>query len=340
MSNDLLAAWSVTDLVTPVAVRILASLGLLRRIAAEPVPLPRLAAEHDLREPTLRRILRLLALRGVVRIGPGEVVEATPVGRILGDGPGGAFSTRLDWSGAAGTLDRLVLDDCLAAVRGRTPEDLWSRLDGDPGFSRSFDALMAARAGEWLAPVVALPLWREAGRVVELGGGRGHLLTALLDAWPELRGTLVDRAAVVTDLAASLAAEGRTERLSVEPGDFFAEVPAGGDVYLLAHVLHDWNDEQAARILATAARAAGPGGRIAVVERVVDEDPDPTDPAALETAIQDLRLHVLFDGGERTERQFRELAARAGLVLADSFALSGRRRLLLLTPAAGGGVTD
>ncbi|WP_152361832.1 methyltransferase [Microlunatus speluncae] len=325
MDDVALEAWTVIDLVTPLAVRIAATTGLLGRIVDAPVPIPELAAELALTEDVLRRLLRPLAVRQVVRL-EGDRAVATEVGRALADGPTGAFSARLDWAGAAGELDRLVISEALSAVRGAAPDRLWDRLDRDPELSRSFDALMSARATEWIAPVAAHPLWSGVDHVLELGGGRGHLLRALLDAWPRLRGTLLDRAAVITDLAGSEAVA--AGRLRLEPGDFFGDVPTGADVYLLAHVLHDWDDEQAIRILASAARAAGPHGRVVVVERVVPEQLT-ADAATLETAIQDLRLFVLFGGGERTEQQFRTMADRAGLALGSIDPLTGHRQLLV-----------
>ncbi len=139
MDDDALLAWSVIDLVTPVVVRVAATLGLLRRIAEQPLPIPRLAAELALRPDLVRRLLRLLAVRGVVRVGPGDVVEATGVGRLLADGPNGPVVTRLDWTGAAGELDRIVVRNLLWHCSMPGPSSTapcWNARPGSPNWPR------------------------------------------------------------------------------------------------------------------------------------------------------------------------------------------------------------
>lgn len=335
--DDLRArAAALTDLATPVVLRIASTTGLLRHLAREPATVRQLAAEHDLPRPAVVRIVRLLAARGVVAVSSDQAeptVQATDLGRLLDDGPGGAYATRLDWRGAAGELDRAFVSDFADVIDGHRPDDVWTRFGTDEQFSRSFDEMMRARAVEWTPPVVEHPVWGTVDRVVDLGGGLGHLVTALLDRWPQLHATLVDRPVVARRSAAELAGHRHAARLQVVGGDILSRMPPGADGYLLAHVLHDWDDDHAVRILTTAGTAARESdGAVIVVERVLPDQVGAGDPVTLEAVLQDVRLYVLFGGGERTQPEFCELADRSGLALESVSPLSGLRRLMILRP--------
>jgi len=145
-------------------------------------------------------------------------------------------------------------------------------------------------------------------RLVDVGGGHGILLGAILRSAPDLHAVLVDQPAVVTDARRRLAAEGVADRCQLVPGDFSDEVPAGADAYLLSRMLHDWTDDDARRVLATCRSAVGPDSRLLVVEAILPER------AADQPAVirMDLHMLVLLGARERTEVQFRRLLADAG----------------------------
>jgi hypothetical protein len=145
--------------------------------------------------------------------------------------------------------------------------------------------------------------WSGAETVVDVGGGNGSLLRALLSAQPHLRGVLFDQPHVV-------AAATPGERCTAVGGSFFEAVPEG-DVHVQMQILHDWNDEDATRILRVC-RAAVPGhGRLRIVDLVVpDEISD--EPSTL----IDLQMLVLLGGRERTLTQWRDLLAAGGFELA------------------------
>ena len=147
-------------------------------------------------------------------------------------------------------------------------------------------------------------------QVVDVGGGQGVLLAAVLRAHPHLRGVLFDQPAVVAGAAPVLRAAGVADRCEVVGGDFFAAVPAGGDVYLLSRILHDWDDARATALLRVLHRAARPGARLVVVERVL-----PPGDAPHPGKLIDLTMLVMLGGRERTEAEFRALLAGAGFSL-------------------------
>lgn len=315
---------ALCDLVTPMVMRATVALGLADALATRPRPVEAVAGELGVDAAALTRLVAFLAARGVVAVDPSggddgrRAVRLTERGAPLAAAePGGSWPSRLDWAGAAGHLDRMFVESLLPALRtGRCRHDVWATLDGSLG--RSFDELMAARAVEWVPPVVELGLWADVRRVVDVGGGRGHLLRALLSAWPHLEGTLVERSG-----PAAWAAREAHPRLAVVVGDLRADPPPGRDAYVLAHVLHDWPDEAAAGILRGAGRAAADDGRVLVVERLLD------DPATRrETTHQDLRMLVLFGGRERTRDQFAALGAAAGLRLSGTAATGAGRHVL------------
>lgn len=334
---------ALTDLVTPVVVRVAATIGLLEQVVRAPAPADELAGRLGVDPDVVTRLARFLAVRGIFTADTRGVVRATQVGRALFDRQSGSYTARLDWLGAAGRLDRMFVAECLAAMRGeRTRGDLWDELDQDADFARSFDELMTTRADEWAGVLVTHAMWRDVRHVADVGGGRGHLLVRLLDTWPHLRGTLVERAGPARAATAEIARRSLDDRADVVVADFRDEIPACCDVYLLAHVLHDWDDATAACILRRTAAAAGPHGRVVVVERVLTRQGGGERRAQLEATAQDLRLFVLFGGRERTLAQFGGLARRSGLVLRRRGRLTAGRSLLVFdaTGKASAGRTD
>ena len=145
---------------------------------------------------------------------------------------------------------------------------------------------------------------------MDVGGATGNMLAAILSRHRAVRGVLFDRPYVVKEAPALLAARGVADRVSIEAGNFFERVPAGGDAYLLSHIIHDWTVEQCLTILGHCRRAIGPGGRVLVVETVLPADGTPH-----AGKMQDLVMLMFPGGKERTEAEYAELLAKADLRL-------------------------
>jgi hypothetical protein len=147
-------------------------------------------------------------------------------------------------------------------------------------------------------------------RVVDVGGGRGALLAAVLKANPRLRGVLFDAPHVVAGAQSTLETQGVTDRCEVVGGDFFESLPTGGDAYMLKWILVSWDDEQSVTILQNCRHAMGSQGRLLVIERIIPPGNEP-----FFGKLADLNLLVMYKGRHRTEREYRSLFARAGFEL-------------------------
>jgi len=156
--------------------------------------------------------------------------------------------------------------------------------------------------------------WQDGQTVVDVGGGRGALLAGLLTRKPGLNGVVFDLPHVVAGATADIAAAGIADRCRVVGGDATEAVPEGGDIYLFARVLFNWNDDIAKSMLARCARAMHPNARLLVIDTMLADGP-----AADSATLIDLNNLMLFGGRCRTEAQWRRLFASAGLVMVQSY---------------------
>jgi 2,7-dihydroxy-5-methyl-1-naphthoate 7-O-methyltransferase len=184
-------------------------------------------------------------------------------------------------------------------------QPFWQYLDANPEISTAFDQTMAGGASYWAAIADGFD-WSATTHVVDVGGGTGALLGAVLIRNPGLRGTLLDLPETVARGAEYLTGLGLTDRFGVAGQSFFDPLPADADVYLLSKIIHDWDDHDAAAILRRCAQAADQHGRVLIIEGHGD-----TADAAF--AEMNLRMLVLTGGRERTLDEYQDLAGTAGL---------------------------
>jgi len=287
-----------------------AELGIADLLAAGPQTVDALATATGTEPGALRRVLRLLAAEGVFSEEASGAFAQTP----LSDG------LRVDAAGSPRDFLRMI---------GREPFLAWGRLldavrTGRPSFelvfgaprfdwlaqnpeaAALFQAAMVALSDDVVAPIAAAYAFGDLGVVVDVGGGHGSLLSAILARYPTVQGILFDLPDGVAAAAAGLG--GPLPRCKLVAGDFFESAPQGADVYLMKKVLHDWSDDDAVRILANCRRAMAPGGRVLVAETVVPPGnaPDPI-------KVMDVNMLVVTGGRERTAAEFAALFARAGL---------------------------
>jgi SAM-dependent methyltransferase len=290
------------------ALSVAASLGLSDLLADGPRTPAELAAATGTHEPTLRRLLRALATVGVYERQDDGRFALTELGATLrSDVPGSV-------AGWATLIGRPSYVHAWAALEDsvRTGENAFTRVHGTsvweyraarPEEQAVFDRAMTSLSGPVIDAVARAYDFGRFGSVVDVGGGRGHQLAAILERHPGVRGVLFDQPEAVAAVAPG-------ERTSVVGGDFFESVPEGCDAYLLKAVLHDWPDEECVAILRSCRRAMAPGGVVLLVEQLLDLAPDP-----VRTAFSDLNMLVAPGGRERELAEYGSLLTAAGFSL-------------------------
>jgi hypothetical protein len=290
------------------AIHVAAVLGIADLMRDGPRGSDDLARATQTHAPSLHRVLRALAAVGVLHEGDDGNFALTDLGECLRSdaaepvGAWAAFVGRPYHWQAWGAL--------LHGVRtGETPfvhvhgTDAWDYRATHPEDGAIFDAAMTDIMRRANGHVLAAYDFGRFATVVDVGGGRGAFLRAILDANPSMRGVLFDQPHVVTGIEAG----GRCE---VVAGSFFESVPAGADAYVLKAVVHDWEDADARRILERCRVAMPDHGALLVVERELGPPNENAD-----AKLSDLNMMVGLGGRERTREEFGALLASAGFAL-------------------------
>lgn len=276
------------------------------------------------------RLLRALASFGIVDArGDGYAINA--VSRLLLPGTGYhegmLFNADPRQLGVWGLLADSIRGS-RSAFELASGVPFFEQLGRDRALGALFDQAMHA----WAAPTIAavVQTWRPPSRatIVDVGGGHGHYLAAVLAKSPDCRGVLFDRPEVLAGAGPTLAPV--ADRVTTIGGSFFESVPAEGDIYLLANILHDWSDQECVRILQRVRAVLRPESRVHVIELIVPEG-SPAHPGPL----VDLMMMALFrDGRERTEAEFRALARAAGLDVERVIPTITPSAVVVMRPAA------
>jgi hypothetical protein len=207
--------------------------------------------------------------------------------------------------------------------------DCWAYLGKNPTDAAVFNAAMSADS-RWMADSIAAAYdFSRFTEIVDIGGGEGTLLAAILQANPLVRGTLFEQPDIAQDAATHFDNLGLSSRCGVVPGNFFVSVPKDADAYLLKWVLHDWPDAKAIEILAKCREALAPGGRIVIVEHAIDND-NPT----LAPSLMDLTMMVVTGGRERTRKEYEDLLAQVGCRLLKVVSTDCQLNILEAAPIA------
>jgi hypothetical protein len=186
----------------------------------------------------------------------------------------------------------------------------WEYRQLHPEEGAIFDRAMSENTRRLAADVLAAFDFGRFGTIVDVGGGQGALLAAILRQHPAVRGVLFDQPHVVAGAPPILSTAGVADRCQVVSGSFFETVPEGGDAYIMKYIIHDWADAEATAILRTCRRAISQSAVLLVVERVV---PPPDE--GMEVKFSDLNMLVGPGGQERTRNEFADLLAAAGFQL-------------------------
>jgi hypothetical protein len=312
--SDWADLWAVADLVTPMAVRVAATLGIADSVAQGLSTTSLLAEASGTDSKALERVLRHLVSVGMLCRDASGTFSLTELGDLLRDEHPAGMRRRLDIEGAVGRAD-LSYFQLLHTVRtgdaaypAQFGRSFWEDLSQDAALATSFDVLMGCDVTAEAPAIVAAYDWGSLGHVVDVGGGNGSLVTALLGTFPALRGTVVDLPGACEAARQKFAAAGLSGRADVVPGSFFDSLPEGAGGYVLSAILHNWDDDAVGRILRCCAQAADRRGRVFVVERAANDE------TSVDTA-RDLRMLAYFGGRERSLAEVTSLAGASGLDL-------------------------
>jgi 2,7-dihydroxy-5-methyl-1-naphthoate 7-O-methyltransferase len=226
----------------------------------------------------------------------------------------------------AGGRAELAFVELLGTIMTGTPayvlrygRKFYADLDARPELRRSLDVQMNWRFHRQAPQIAERFDWSRFSDIVDVGGGEGTLLEAILRLHPDLRGRVLDLPLTTTAAYERFAAAGLGDRAGVVCGSFFEPLPAGAEAYLLSEILHNWDDEHARAILAGCRRAAAPNGTVVVIEAMLGQGVD---------SAMNLFMLMCFGGQERTPRQLVALAADRGLVLRGSAPVADGRTAL------------
>ena len=295
-------------------VYVAAKLGLADLLDGGPRTAEELAAATGARADALYRALRALASLGVFEEVAGRRFALTPLAGLLRAGRPDSMRAQALVQGEQGY--RVGVELMYSVMTGAPAFERvygmarFEHLARHPEAGAVFDQAMSESSRRSASAVVGAYDFPTAGTVVDVGGGQGVLIAAVLRARPGLRGVLFDQPHVLAGAEPVLAEAGVADRCARDAGDFFASAPPGGDRYLLRHILHDWDDERATSILRGCARAMAPGGKVLVIEGVIEAGNEPSLAKFL-----DLRMLLMLGGRERTAEEFGHLFDAAGLRL-------------------------
>ena len=292
------------------------TLNVADHLAGGPKDVAELARTTGANEDALYRVLRLLTSVGVFEETGPRRFALTPAAELLRkDVPGSLrgmavfLPDPLHLRVYANVMESMMTGRPAAETTLGMP--IFEYLAKDPGYSKVFNDAMTTLS----APVVAAALeaydFSGIGTLVDVAGGHGEVLMSVLKKYPNIRGVLTDVGHVIEGAKARIAGAGLADRCQAVPCDFFAAVPEGGDAYIMKHIIHDWDDVQAATILRNIGKAmGGKRGKVILLESVIADGPTPD----LGKFI-DIEMLLLPGGRERSTGEFRALFAGAGFEL-------------------------
>lgn len=326
MENNLPPSLAITQMifgfVTAKAIHVAAKLNIADLIASNgPMSASQLAKRTMCDADAVYRVLRALASNGIFIENEDGHFALTPMAECLQENHQNSMKAMAI---VAGGLFYKAYNELAFTVQTGKPGfekaigmGPFAYLSNNPEEGKNFDRAMANFHGGETQPMIDHYDFSVFDTVVDVGGGNGDVLSSVLEQNPKVKGILFDMGEVIARAKSNIADKGLSNRCQMQAGDFFASVPHG-DSYILRHIVHDWSDEDAVKILINCRKALKPNGKILVVEAVIPKGNDPH-------PFKWLDLTMLMIGGkERTKGQFEDIFKQAGLKLT---------RIIPVTPA-------
>ena len=268
-----------------------------------------LAAAVGAHPDALFRVLRVLSSFGVFEM-TGRNVRHSPTSRLLRSDHPHSLRSLARMFGLPNTWN--VFNEFESSVKTGAPagpkmfpRGLWAYFQENPEAGRIFNEAMMGKAQVQVPAVVGAYDFSRFGTIADIGGGRGHLVQAVLEANRSARGILFDLPNVTKE-AAGIA----SNRLKLQGGDFFKDALPAADAYMIMEVIHDWPDDESVAIFKAIRKAAKPGATLLVIEQLIPEGNEPHWSKML-----DIHMLTLLGGKQRTEEEYRDLLRRGGFEL-------------------------
>jgi hypothetical protein len=298
------------------ALGVAAQLGVADQLAAGPRSAADLAERTGTNEDAMYRVLRALAMAGVFTETSPRTFALTPAGGLLRADVPGSLRDMVVWM-SDGFHFRIYAEMMHSVRTGDTLGErvlgmpVFEYLQSDPEASARFNSAMTNFSAGVAPAMLEAYDFSGIGVLVDVAGGHGMILASVLRQYPGMRGILFDMEHVLAGATAPDAL-GVRDRCELVAGDFFKAVPRGGDAYIMKHIIHDWDDEQAGVILRNirAALEGKPHGKVILIEAVIKPGNEPD-----LSKLIDLEMMLLPGGRERTEEEFAALFARNGFQL-------------------------
>jgi hypothetical protein len=294
------------------AITAAAVLGIADALANGPLPADELASAVNADADTLSRLLRALITRGIFRQHPDGRYDLTPLADTLRSNAEVSLGSFARWVGSPQHREHWShLTDAIRTGRAVVPalrgKPIFDYLADEPELAEIFNRAMTSVSELAIASVIAGYDFSPYAMIVDVGGGHGRLLSAVLGATPDARGILFDLPHVVAGAPAVLEEHHVADRVRVVDGSFFDVIPDGGDAYVLKNIIHDWPDNDAVQILGNVRKAAGVEKNVLLVEFVI-----PRHDREFLGKWGDLEMLVVAGARERTAAEYGRLLKRAG----------------------------
>ncbi|AFL89526.1 hydroxyneurosporene-O-methyltransferase [Terriglobus roseus DSM 18391] len=315
--------------------QVFVKLALPDRMGSGPTHLSILAEQAGAHEGHLYRILRVMEMNGIVQQTEPYVYTLTPAGMLLRSDAEGSLADTMEW-----LTDPLHLQAyshlTTSVVSGTITFD---HIYGEPAFqwfsqpenqkeASLFNNAMTGISNMCLPAILEAYDFSSIRNMVDVGGGHGAILRTILKSYPAMQGIVAEMPTVVSDTRLAIASDELSDRCQAVECNFFASVPAGGDAYFMKHIIHDWEDSSAIRILSNIRQVIPSNGRLILAECVVEEGATPHPGKLL-----DIEMMVFVGGKERTEEEFRDLLAAGGFRLNHIIPTASPISLLEALPA-------
>jgi ubiquinone/menaquinone biosynthesis C-methylase UbiE len=291
-----------------------AELGIADMLADGPKSVDDLARMSEAHAPSLYRLMRALAAVGIFSEINEKFFELTPMAECLKTGAMRpvALMFHSDWHDRA--WDNLLygVKTGEAAFDNAHGMPLFEWFEDNPSAAKIYNQANALKAGNFHRTIADAYDFSGITSLTDVGGGTGALMAEILTAYPSMHGVVADISSVIRQAKKEIQARGLDDRCTAVECDFFDEIPAGSDAYLMSHILHDWDDSQCQTILNNCHKAMQPGSRLLIVEAVIPEGNTFSIGKLL-----DLEVFVIGGGRERTEAEFRSLLESCGFQLSQ-----------------------